>query len=848
MSSLATSGPEGEGRAPRAAALLAGFAAALVSTTLPDAVLLPAVDRWPPRHLGLAVLGALFSAGWWWAAGTAGRTWTRRAQWWLTGLVVAGGFLAAALLPWWREVAALGLRGQLVLPYYPHVALVAAGCALPLAPALGVLLGLLTGDGRRDGGAALLVGLGVGWLVGAWFAEVLLGPGRSLQVAALLAGTAGILLAEQGERRVSSARLADGAGAALLLVGAVLLVAGRQLVEQLDRGALPAAALAACTALVAAAATRLPPRRTAALWLGVAALATTCLLPATPSVPRVLERSQLADAGQVALVALLPGLGLGLLLRSRGAALRLACVPAALVLLAPLLSFALLPRLGPRGTALLLAVPVLLAALARRPRPRAALGALLGVAIASLSGLGPRPGPQAVLATASVRTTEGHALLVRDALTQRDLVAIDGRAPFGRSDGQERRFAHLPILMHGPPARVLVVSSGGAEAARAAWMHGPVTLHWLQPYPTPSDWDPRPWPGSDPPTSGSERQFLSTDHGSYDVIVLAPDARADRRTALTGTVEFFELARRRLVPGGTLCQWYDLADVDITDLKAVMASALRVFPHAYLISDHPRTRRAALGLLLRDEELTVPPSRVDEILRRHPEVTADFEEIGVDGLGIACMVFADRGLIELVAPLDQALRDERAVVAVRSALRADGSSGRLRLGLEFMARYRRDPMPWVGVLPDEIAPVSAIVRDRFKSWQHLLGGTRAVVWEAGPAGRPFDEEDADETPPVEADALIDALAGLPDWVYLRERILGLAERLERQGDPGGSEHLLRRAIACDLASAELRFALASLVERRGDRETALVLHRTVLAFDPGHVGARAAVAELEAGR
>jgi hypothetical protein len=52
-------------------------------------------------------------------------------------------------------------------------------------------------------------------------------------------------------------------------------------------------------------------------------------------------------------------------------------------------------------------------------------------------------------------------------------------------------------------------------------------------------------------------------------------------------------------------------------------------------------------------------------------------------------------------------------------------------------------------------------------------------------------------------------------------------------------------VAKDEGSAALRFALASVVERKGDWADALVLYRTVLAFEPGHRGALAKVQRLE---
>ncbi|HZM00320.1 MAG TPA: hypothetical protein VFD43_08720, partial [Planctomycetota bacterium] len=374
----------------------------------------------------------------------------------------------------------------------------------------------------------------------------------------------------------------------------------------------------------------------------------------------------------------------------------------------------------------------------------------------------------------------------------------------------------------------------------------PSTLHWLQPLPIPPAWLEQPWRGDQPPTSGGERQFLSVARGPYDVIVLAPDLRAERRAGLVGTVEFYALAKERLAPGGLLCQWWDLADTDLTDLKTVLASGQQVFPYGYVALDQPRTRRAGLAMLYSETPLSVPPARLDALLRERPDVARDYEAVGLDGLAIACLVTADRGLLELLAPREEALHDERPALAVRGALRAGGPDARLLVSLRTFAQWRRDPMEWIDVSAPEVTPVAAIVRDRYRSWQHLFGGALAVLAARGATGIPFDRETPLETPPEEAGALLEALVGLPDWDYLRDRVLGYAERLERDGDRAAAEVYLRRAVAKDEGSAALRFALASVVERKGDTADALVLYRTVLAFEPEHARARSRVEALEA--
>lgn len=840
-------------RVAGSACALLGFAAALLTTTLPDAVLMPAVDRLPPRHLGLALTVALLSVGWLAATGRSGRSFGRRPLLLLGGAAVAGGFLAAWLLPWLRGSVAAALRGEQALPYYPLVALACAATAAPIALPLGALAAPCVGTGRARGLGALLLGAAVGYALGPYLAEVLLGPQRCLQACALIGGAVTVLLCERVPRVVAPRRLPAGSGAALLALGPALLVGTRLLQEQTDRGTLIGPALIAVLCLGALGGTLLKRIASVPVLLVAAALAIPLLFPAQVAVIVSPTRDTLADLGQLALVGLPPGLLLGALLSSSGRGVPLGLAPVLAVLLAPVVSLTLLPGLGPRATGWLLALPVLFIALRRAREHGLALVALFAMLGVSVAGMAPDAPAGSVAAEASVRLVEGHAALVRDPHSGRRLLALDGRAPFGRSAAQERRFAHVPLLLHSPsagpivapPGRVLVIASGAEQTAIAAWQHEPATLHWLRPFPVPEEWNTSAWPGLDPPSVGGERQFLSLDVQPYDVIVMAPEPRAGRRAALVGTVEFYRLARRAIASDGIFCQWWDLADMDISDLKSVIASAQQVFEQCYLVMDHPRTRRAAVGLIGTRQPLHLPPARLVATLVARPTVAEDLWHIGLDGLSIACLLVADSGTLELLAPSEAAIFDERPTLGVRSALRPLGSADRLALGLASLSTRRHDPLPLLDVPLSDRETVRRLVHARYRGWQHLFGGTLTLLNALGLDTPAFENEAPGTGPEMEADGFINALASLPDWSYLSTLVLGFAAHLEQQGRVAAAEKYLRRAIERDEGSAPFRFALASLVERKGDLADAAILYRTVLAFDPEHIGAYEALRELD---
>lgn len=741
----------------RGAASALGLALALLTHALPAAVLSPAVDRFSTGSVGLALVGALLSIGAWLVTRREDGQHSRRASIVWTGLALLGGCCAAFALDDWREIAARGLREAWPIPYHPWTACIVVGIAAPIAIPLGALLRIALGDDRRMPLGALLATLGGGWIVAPWLVDDVLGAAHTMQVVAVLGGVAGILLIEHGACIVREVRLPRGAGVAVFAFGAIALAAAREWGSTFDRGGLPQALFFGITALSAASVQPLLRGRVGgvsrSLWLAAATGFVVCAFPVEPFVLRGGDPSGGSAIVRLIGAAAISGAAFGALLNGRGLGLSLRAVPFALVGLAPVVVWVLLPQLGPRLLVVCAAALVMLLVQRDRPLPVAAVLGVVAASVASLVGIAPPPPPGAVLADRRFRGADGVACEVRDEATQRTLVAIDGRAAFGRSSGQERRFAHLPMLLHGPAQRVLVVGTAATETAQAAWTHGPTTLHWLRPYdefevPRPFD-----WAGSDPPTTGSERQFLALDRGDYDVVVLAPDPRVDRRMAACGSVEAFELARSRLTAAGTWCQWYDLADVDVADLEPVIAAALTVFPHVYVVADHPRTRRAAVALLLRNEPLDVDPARIDRVLAGRPAVQRELAAIGCDAIDVACMVLAQRGVLEVLAPPERALVDDRPHSSIRRALRGRGVDRRIVDGHEFLLRCASDPIAWITRDAMATSSARAIVAARFDAARTMRSGALAVVAAQGASGVPFELETEAQTPTIELAAI-----------------------------------------------------------------------------------------------
>ncbi len=858
------------------ACVLLGAAATMAAVTLPDAILMPAVDRAAPRAAGLATLGVLLSVGWWLAAGRT-RMLGRRQVLLIGAAAVAGGFAAAALLPLTTPLLDTFLRTGGARLYYPAIVLASALVSAPLAVPLGALVGIVTATPRRWILPLLLFGGASGFALAPYLGEVLLGRQATLQTCAMLAGAAAVIMGEVAPLAVHPRRLPAGGAPAFLAGGAGLALTWRLVFLATDRGTLglpfflALIALGAAFGAVAGGLGRAPrwPLYGIACW----AAAVTHLLPIAPHVSGFGGSSLVADMLYLAVSALPWGLVLGASLTcglpegDAPVGPRLTWVPLLLLAPAPALLLLGLPGAAPRDVGLMLGGLVLLVLLVRRQWPRPDLIVVLPLLLPLVTP--PLEPPAAGLVPLADRhTSDGLVARYFDPLTAREAVAVDGRAFLGRSAAQERRFVHLPLLLGGGPLqRVLLVNDLHGEETRAVFDHDvigelesdhrPPFVWSLSPFPLPPEFSPGTASQRDTPDErpslfrevASERQFLTEHTEPYDAILLAPDPRARRRVNQLGTSEFFELCRDRLADDGVFCQWWDLSAVDVSDLKSVVASAHQVFEHVYVILDHPRTRHGVAGILGRHHPLVVDVAAVNTAIALRPAVEADLSPLGLDGLLLGCLVVADKGVLQLIAPREDGITDDRPRLGARGGVRTLARPTTLRVGLSTWAGRRHDAFEWLAVPEQDREGLELHVRDIHRGWQHLYGTAQTLVAQLADefgAVPPFDLESPGEFPDDEAAALLQCLSSLADWDYLAAEISARAERLAGNGRMQAAEATLREAIARDQGSADFRAQLGALLERTGEPGEALTLYRSALFFDPEHEQAEEAVTRLEA--
>jgi spermidine synthase len=160
--------------------------------------------------------------------------------------------------------------------------------------------------------------------------------------------------------------------------------------------------------------------------------------------------------------------------------------------------------------------------------------------------------------------------------------------------GQDRRThqvmaAHLPMLLHPAPRRVLLVGVGAGQTPASFVLHDSLeALDTVDIEPRVFDVVRRHFPHAwmDDPrvrlltTDG--RNHLAHAAERYDVISLEVGQLFRPGAASFYTRDFYERARARLRPGGIVSQFVPLPFLEAAELKSVVATFLAVFPQAGL--------------------------------------------------------------------------------------------------------------------------------------------------------------------------------------------------------------------------------------------------------------------------
>lgn len=209
---------------------------------------------------------------------------------------------------------------------------------------------------------------------------------------------------------------------------------------------------------------------------------------------------------------------------------------------------------------------------------------------------------------------------------------------------------HLPLFFHPNPQQVLAIGLGGGATLRAL-AHNPdlssITMVEIDPLVSQAartffaDFNDR---ALEDPRVGlvtnDGRNYVDSSRRTYDVISSEPPNIWVAGVSGLFTQEFYRSAKAHLNPGGVLCQWMPLYEMQAPDFRIILHTIQTVFPHLkfwaigsdilLVASDQPlvvdeakaRARLAFADVLADLREIELSPDHLLEKLA-HPDIPSD---------------------------------------------------------------------------------------------------------------------------------------------------------------------------------------------------------------------------------
>jgi spermidine synthase len=250
-------------------------------------------------------------------------------------------------------------------------------------------------------------------------------------------------------------------------------------------------------------------------------------------------------------------------------------------------------------------------------------------------------------ATASVAVTEGVAgarqFHIAGKVEASDM-DIDMRL--------ERMLGHVPALMHGAPRRVLVVGNGAGVTAGALASYPDVerlVICEIEPVVPASareyfrDVNERVL--DDPRVTivyDDGRHFLQTTTERFDVITTDPIHPWVRGAATLYSLEYLQLVRAHLAPGGVVTQWVPLYETDAASVKSQLATFAQVFPEMTLWNPDLLEEGYDLVVLGRTDEGPIEEAQLNHVIHARPTVQRSLSEISLPTGGSLLATYAGR--------------------------------------------------------------------------------------------------------------------------------------------------------------------------------------------------------------
>jgi spermidine synthase len=201
----------------------------------------------------------------------------------------------------------------------------------------------------------------------------------------------------------------------------------------------------------------------------------------------------------------------------------------------------------------------------------------------------------------------------------------------------DQRQAHIPILLHPNPGRVLFLGLGTGTTFATAGQYENLQVDGvelipevvpLMPFfhPSPSDISQR--KSLHVFTSDARRFVLSGQH-RYDVIIADLFHPSRDGAGFLYTKEHFNAVRQCLSEDGIFCQWLPLYQMDLELLRLIVRTFLAVYPEATAFLAHHSVTQPIVGLIGARNAIRIGPDNFNRRITGKPGLADQLESVGL---------------------------------------------------------------------------------------------------------------------------------------------------------------------------------------------------------------------------
>ncbi|MEO8681565.1 MAG: fused MFS/spermidine synthase [Vicinamibacterales bacterium] len=281
----------------------------------------------------------------------------------------------------------------------------------------------------------------------------------------------------------------------------------------------------------------------------------------------------------------------------------------------------------------------------------------------------------------------------------------------------ERMLGHVPALAHPHPRKILIVGNGAGVTAGALAVHpeveriviceiermvppsarqffGKENHHVLDDLRTQVVFD-------------DARHFLMTTKEKFDIITSDPIHPWVRGAATLYSLEYLQLVRDHLEPGGIVTQWIPLYETNVRSVKSELGTFARVFPDTTLWNPDLLEEGYDLVAMGRLTPATLDEAVIQQRLDESPAVRQSLSEVTLTTAGALLSTYAGRAVDLAPWLADAEINRERQLRLQYLAGLAANTDERYLI-FQSIVKYRR--------YPADLFAVSAELEGQLRRW------------------------------------------------------------------------------------------------------------------------------------